>query len=71
MFQVGDIIISKFRHPKLNFKVIEIKDESTIRIKSPRMEGGLYMLVNVNHWKLDVNYYRKLKLLKLKEKING
>ena len=64
MFKVGDIIVSTYRNSKLNFKVIEIKDESTIRIKSPRMEGGLYMLVNVNHWKLDVNYYRKLKLLK-------
>ena len=72
MFKVGDIILSKFKsNPKLNFEIIEIIDESTIKIKSPRMSGGLRMLVRSKDWKLDVIYYRRKKLLKLKEKING
>jgi len=71
MFKVGDIILSKFKDSKLNFKVIEVLNESTIKIKSPRISGGLHMLVNTKDWKLDKLYYRRDKLLKIKEKLNG
>ena len=69
MFKVGDIVVLKFKQSVFNYRVIGMEDKSTIIIRNYRFSGNAHMSVNVSNWELDTTYYRRLKLLKLKEKI--
>jgi fructose 1,6-bisphosphatase len=69
MFKVGDMITCK--HTKYNFEVVEVRSESVITITSPRGNRKFQQIINGKEWYLDESYYRKDKLLKIKQKLNG
>ena len=69
MFKVGDIV--KFKDGESNFhEIIEVKSEEYIVIKSFKSKLHIGVIVMACNWVLDKSYYRKDKLLKLKQKLN-